>query len=329
MSSEKIKEQFQGLDRYILHRLVRFERASGGDVSVESRFYERMRDMGPDIHGCVELPSEALQILILEARPPHPRLTEWDRDLIIRQRDHMHSLRVRHGRVILPFLFFVAFPSSGVANEEWPALLAKIEKAYASVSDYRTNVEVRTYGGDGSSETDRFLYTFKKPRSIRLDFESPHQGMVIIYPDKNGKAEIRPSGFAHFLTLHLAPDNPLLRVSSGQQIDKTDMGLLIENISHSLTDERRGSIQTWDQDGLAVIRVLALNHFQKSTLTLYEFSIDTSRRLPVRVKEMTPEGSLKRTITFRNLEINNGVSESLFLPEEEQGNKKKGQRDGK
>jgi hypothetical protein len=34
------------LDRYILYRMARFEQATGGDTSIESKFYQRMRDLG-------------------------------------------------------------------------------------------------------------------------------------------------------------------------------------------------------------------------------------------------------------------------------------------
>ena len=126
-----------------------------------------------------------------------------------------------------------------------------MENTFAAVTDYRAEVEVRTYRSEGSFQTDRFLYTFKKPKSIRLDWESPHKGMILVYPDKKGKVAIRPPGFAHFMKLHLAPGNPLIRVSSGQPIDKTDMGLLIEYIAHSLTDERRGPIEVRNEAGNA------------------------------------------------------------------------------
>jgi len=117
-------------------------------------------------------------------------------------------------------------------------LLKKMESAYAQVTDYQAKMEVRTYSNDHSSKAEKFLYTFKKPKKIRLDIESPHPGMILVYPDHKGKVGVRPSGWARFIKLSLAPDSFLLKVSSGQPIDQTDMGLLIKNISKSLTDEQ-------------------------------------------------------------------------------------------
>jgi outer membrane lipoprotein-sorting protein len=229
---------------------------------------------------------------------------------------------MRYAQLFFLFVVLPAFAALGEELPEWRALLDGMEKTYATVTDYRAEVEVRTYGSEGSFETDRFLYTFKKPKSIRLDWESPHKGMILVCPDKKGKVAIRPPGFAHFMKLHLAPDNPLIRVSSGQPIDKTDMGLLIEHIAHSLADERRGPIEVWNEAGNAEIRVLGLNHFRNEVLTLYEFSVDTRLGLPVGVKETSPEGKPQRIVTFRNLEINKNVPDSLFTLDEEKGTAK-------
>lgn len=234
----------------------------------------------------------------------------------------MCGLRMRCALFFL-FLAFLVSPASGQETGDWRVLLDRMEKAYAAVADYRTNTEVRSFGSDGSFETERFLYTFRKPKSIRLDFESPHPGMVIVYPDKNGKAVIRPPGIARFVVFHLAPDNPMLKTSSGQPIDKTDMGLLIEHISQSLRGAPADTVEVRNQGGQALIRVLARNHFRKGIPTLYEFSVDACLGLPVGVKEMTPEGKVERTITLRNLQINTGTPEDLFWLDGEKGSERK------
>ena len=191
------------------------------------------------------------------------------------------------------------------------SLLKRMESAYARVKDYQANVEVRTYKTGGSFETQKFLYTFKKPKWIRIDFESPHSGMVLIYPDKNGKVGIEPPGVSHIFRFDLSPENSLLRTLSGQRIDQTDLGLLIKKISHSLTDQRRGPVEM-EENAYVRIRVLAVNHFHEGVVTLYQFSIDKNLWLPVKVEESTPEGQLERTIIFQNLRMNTGVPDSFF-----------------
>ena len=191
-------------------------------------------------------------------------------------------------------------------------LLGKMETAYSGVMNYRAKVEIKIFKPDGSFEIQKVLYTFKKPRQIRLDFESPHPGMEMVYPDKNGKVMVRPSGLGHFLKFHLSPDSFLLEVPSGQRIDQTDLGLLIDNISHSLLDRRNGPVEMTEGGGYVRIRVLAENHFRKGAVTLYHFFIDESLWLPVKVEESSPHGLLERTITFQDLKTNIEIPDNYF-----------------
>ncbi len=105
-----------------------------------------------------------------------------------------------------------------------------------------------------SAETERFLYTYRKPDHIRIDMESPYAGMVLIYPGEDGKVTVKPGGLFGFLKLHLSPDSSLLNTSKGQRIDQTDMGLLINNIDHSLTDRRHGEVRVSEQDDQVILK---------------------------------------------------------------------------
>ena len=190
--------------------------------------------------------------------------------------------------------------------------MKKMEAAYLGVKDYQPRLEIKAHRRDGSFSTKKVLYTFKKPNWIRLDFEFPYSGMVPVYPDKNGKVVVRPSAWARFFKLRLAPDSFLLKVSPGKWIDQTDLGFLITNISHSLTDRRPGQVEVVEEDGHIRIRMLADNHFLEGVVTEYQFLIDRKLWLPVGVKESTPDEILERLVIFRNLRVNIGVSDRLF-----------------
>ena len=194
-------------------------------------------------------------------------------------------------------------------------ILNNVISSYNQVNDYQVNVEVRTYAEDNSFTAEKFLYTFKKPKQIRIDLETPHPGMILVYPDHNGKVGIKPSGWASFFRLSLAPDSFLLKVSSGQRIDQTDMGLLIENITKSLTDERHSQPEIEEEGEYIRIGVLADNHFRKDVQTRYEFLINKKKWLPVEVTEFTPDGILERRVIFNDLKLNIGVKNSFFQPD--------------
>jgi len=201
------------------------------------------------------------------------------------------------------------YPPKG---EHIAGIIGKVKAAYEQVEDYQMETEVKAYHEGQVVETERFLYTFRKPDHIRIDMESPYAGMVLVYPGEDGKVIVKPGGLLGSLKLHLSPDSALLNAAKGQRIDQTDIGLLIKNIDHSLTDRRHGEVRVSGQDGQVLIEVLAEDHFLAGVLTLYYFSIDKTRWLPVEVREFTPNGILKREVRFRNLRTSIGVPESFF-----------------
>jgi outer membrane lipoprotein-sorting protein len=208
----------------------------------------------------------------------------------------------------LDLLAPLSSPNGGQAM----GIVARIESSYARVAAYQTETDVSEYRQGKIVETKRFLYTFKKPDHIRIDMESPHRGMILVYPDSKGKVFVQPGGWTGFLAFHLSPESALLRSSAGQRIDQTDLGLLIRNMAHSLTDHRRGEIRVTEQEGQVIIEVLAQDHFLAGVLTLYRFFVNETLWLPVKVEEFTPDGTPKRKVTFRNLRTPVAVPDHLF-----------------
>jgi outer membrane lipoprotein-sorting protein len=218
--------------------------------------------------------------------------------------------------LLIQGVLFAADLGAGISppdGEHVEGIIGKMKAAYAQVEDYQMETEVKVYKEGQVVETKRFLYTFRKPDHIRIDMESPYAGMVLVYPGEDGKVAVKPGGLFGFLKLHLSPDSALLRTAAGQRIDQTDIGLLVKNIDHSLTDRRHGEASvSGGEDGQVLIEVLAEDHFLAGVLTLYHFSIDKTRWLPVEVREFTPKGILKREVRFRNLRTSIGIPESFF-----------------
>jgi len=80
--------------------------------------------------------------------------------------------------------------------------------------------------------------------------------------------------------------------TAGQRIDQTDLGLLIKNISHSLTDQRRGPVEI-EEDGYVLIRVFSGEPFHEGVVTLYQFFIDKNLWLPLKVEDHCPRDDWK------------------------------------
>ena len=234
-------------------------------------------------------------------------------------RNHHYSCVLKTGSMCICLLVHTMVSATaclaGLAapeNRHLAGIIAKMKADYAIVRDYQMEVEIKVYHEGKVAETEQFLYTFRKPDHIRIDMESPYKGMVLVYRGENGGVAVKPGGLFGFLTLHLSPDSSLLRNAAGQRIDQTDLGLLIQNIEHSLTDKRRGVIKVSELDRQLHIEVMAEDHFLRGVLTLYHFLIDKTRLLPTEVSEFTPDGIIKREVRFRNLRTSINAPESFF-----------------
>ena len=208
-------------------------------------------------------------------------------------------------------LTLLAFPANAADHADAQALLKRMESAYETVKDYRVLVQVAQAAENASRRTEEFIYTFKKPRQVRIDFQMPQPGTILIFPDEEGKVLVRPLGW-RFLDLRLAPDSLFLSNPSGQRIDQTDFGLLIRNIGRSMDGGRRGALEIIEEDRYLKIEVLAENHFREGKITRYQIRIDKNTYFPAEIEEWTPEGVLERKIAFRNLAVNTGVPDSFF-----------------
>lgn len=208
----------------------------------------------------------------------------------------------------------LSIPANAADGVDAKALLMRMESAYETVKDYRVQVQVILAAENAGRRTEEFMYTFKKPGLIRMDFQSPQPGTIVIFPDEEGKVWVRPWGW-RFLDLHLAPESLLLSNPSRQRVDQTDFGLLIKNIGWSMGGGRRGPLEIREEEQNVRIKVLAQNHFRSGKVTSYEFVIDKNNFLPAEIEERTPEGVFERRITFREVVINTGVADSFFQPD--------------
>jgi hypothetical protein len=215
--------------------------------------------------------------------------------------------------ILVLFLMLPANPGNAADRGVEQALLKRMESAYEAVRDYRVHVHVVLAAGNDGLRTEEFVYTFRKPNQVRMDFKTPQPGTILVFPDKEGKVLVRPWGW-RLLDLRLAPDSLLLSNPSGQRIDRSDFGLLIRNMGRSMNGGRRGPLEVIDEDPVVRIGVLAEDHFREGKITRYQFAIDRNTWFPKEIEERTPDGVLERRITFMKLEINTGVPDSFFHP---------------
>src|SRR6266581_4484036 len=90
---------------------------------------------------------------------------------------------------------------SPTGREQLMGLVDKMEAVSAQLEEYQTETEVTEFQKGRVVATKRFLYTFKKPNHVRIDMAIPYPGMILVYPDDDGKVAVKPGGWAGFLKL--------------------------------------------------------------------------------------------------------------------------------
>ena len=93
---------------------------------------------------------------------------------------------------------------------------------YREVAGYQVTVSSH-HGGQV------IRYAFKRPGLVRMEFITPHRGVVLVYDPGSGVAKLWPFGHGRFPALSLHPDNPLIQSPSGQRVDRSDVGFLYHN----------------------------------------------------------------------------------------------------
>jgi hypothetical protein len=83
---------------------------------------------------------------------------------------------------------------------------------------------------------------------------------------------MRLPGLLPVFPFHLILDDPFLEIPSGQRIDQKDLGLLIKNIRHSLTEQRRGPVSISEDKDTIQIQVRAKMTASQYDSRVYSFS---------------------------------------------------------
>lgn len=165
---------------------------------------------------------------------------------------------------------------------------------------------------------DRIRYAYRKPGFVRMDFIRPHAGAVLVYSPLTRRVRLWPRGAGRFPELSLSPNNPLIRSPGGQTVDKSDVGVLLDNVRTLLAQgeaEVRGEADLAGRSALHLV-VSGAAGAAVDGVHRYELWLDTSSRFPLKVISRDRQDAIIETVTMEALQINPPLAETLFDPEE-------------
>lgn len=166
-----------------------------------------------------------------------------------------------------------------------------------------------------SSTGEVIRYFFKKPGYIRMEFEKPHRGAVLVYDPLKKEVRLRPLRFWKSFEMRLQPRDSLIRSSRGHTVDESDIGSLLKNVK-KLRDN--GSLETRGEEGLGkrktlVVEVRGAGGFSTPDgVNFYRLWLDKEVMLPLKVQAYSASGRLLEEVLMDDLVVDPELSRDLF-----------------
>jgi outer membrane lipoprotein-sorting protein len=185
---------------------------------------------------------------------------------------------------------------------------------YRKMQGYRATIRAsRRDGGE------IIRYAWQRPGRIRMEFEKPHKGARLIYvpdSDAEGRVYLWPFGGSLLPPMNLSPDNPLLRSPSGQRVDRSDIGALLDNI-HSLA--KGGRIDTLGDesvDGRTATHVAVTGKADAALGKVHRYDVwfDDESDFPLKVVSRDADGTEIETVLMEDVVIDPEFPPRYFSP---------------
>jgi len=194
-----------------------------------------------------------------------------------------------------------------------PDLLDLAIERFRAIQTYR--VTLHSTHADGE---EHLRYFYRKPGHVRMEFLNPHAGAVLIYDPSSQRVRLWPFGAGRFPELSLSPGNPLIRSPRGQQVDKSDVGALLENVKAlkqggAMTAQGE---QLLEQRPAQFIDVVGAENHTVAGVHRYQLWLDAETLFPVKVVSRDRDDAILETVRMNDAEIDVAIPTNLFDPQD-------------
>jgi outer membrane lipoprotein-sorting protein len=185
--------------------------------------------------------------------------------------------------------------------------IAAARVRFRDINAYRATI--RSHRGDG---VDVIRYAYKRPGFVRIDCITPHAGVVLVRAPNARHVRVWPLGSTLLPPLKLRPDNPLIRSPSGQRIDRSDIGAILDAV---IVLQRDGHTEVLVHEAeMMHVRVTGGPRTVAGDVHRCELWLDLVSGLPTEVTNYASNGDRVENLVIDELEINPDLPASLFDP---------------
>jgi outer membrane lipoprotein-sorting protein len=165
-----------------------------------------------------------------------------------------------------------------------------------------------------SSTGEVIRYFFKKPGYIRMEFEKPHKGAVLLYDPLKKEARLRPFGSLKPFELSVSPDNWLIRSPGGHTVDESDIGALLRNVRKIRDNGTAANAGEDEINGRKTLIVEARGKgaFEAGGVNRYRVWLEKNMMLPIKVEGYGASGELLEVVLMDDLLVDPALPPDLF-----------------
>ncbi len=201
------------------------------------------------------------------------------------------------------------------------SIAEEMASRFQRVEDYTCQVEVTYHqswrGEEEKQDRYRFKFYFKREKKIRVDFEEPYPGTIVLYSKDNEKAIVIPFNYWPRLKFNISHNHTMLKTPTGQRLEQTDMGYFIDFVLQSLQKVDQADHQLKESEEHMTFMLRALDYVHWKRVEKYRIVISQKTWLPVQIERYELNGTPVESIQIRNYSINTHLDDHLFRPWEQ------------
>ena len=180
---------------------------------------------------------------------------------------------------------------------------------YKDVTSYQVTIKSNSHG-----KTEIIHFYYKKPGFVRMEFVAPFKGAALIYDPGSRRAKLWPFGYGSFPSLSLSPDSSILTSSSGQRVDRSDVGMLYLNVKtlqqHGMTEVI--GVEKYDDSEAVHIAVSSRDGFNIGGVARYQLWLERMSGFPLKVISYDMDGRQLEVVVMEELIIEPRLSDGFF-----------------
>lgn len=196
-----------------------------------------------------------------------------------------------------------------------PELPNPIEKAvdyYQKVDSYQTII--KSYVGSKSDSPDIVRYYYNKSGAVRMEVVEPFNGAVLIYNPVTELVKLWLFGYGSVPSFSLSPENKWIQSSSGQRVDRSDIGALYEDV---ILLQRQGKTtvvgtETVEKQTALYVIVEGNPGVAIEGVSRFDLWFDVQTSLPLKVISYKADGSQIERIEMSEYQVNPAFPKGFF-----------------